>query len=370
MLSRRSFLACGSLALWKSLGRAADSPPKLPTVNEEIRRAAREAPLKMLFQGGSPADVKEWQSRFAAGLRQRIGRHTPPAHYTSTPISTREFDDYTREGWLLKADGFPSLPLYILRPRPSTPVRPPFPVVLCVHGHGPFGHDAVAGIDDTPERAADIKASNYDYGRQFARRGYLVVVPCLTPFGRRLDDADRADKKDPCAVTFVRLMLLGQSLIGANLRDLIWSLDYVGTRPEASKDRIGCAGLSYGGRMTMMVSALDSRIQVAAISGALNAMQERIEGRYSCGAQVIPGLLEIGDTPEIGSLIAPRPCIWEMGSKDSLIPAAWADKGIARMQRAYKAAGKPENLQIHRFDGGHQWSGTTAFPLFDAILKA
>jgi hypothetical protein len=121
--------------------------------------------------------------------------------------------------------------------------------------------------------------------------------------------------------------------------------------------------------MTMLMAALDSRIRVAVISGALNVMQERIQGQYSCGAQVIPGLLEIGDTPEIGSLIAPRPCIWEVGSRDNLVSKEWADKAIARLERAYAAAGKPENLQIHRFNGGHEWSGVTAVPLLESNLK-
>ena len=83
--------------------------------------------------------------------------------------------------------------------------------------------------------------------------------------------------------------------------------------PDASPNRVACVGLSYGGRMTMVAAALEPRICAAVISGALNMFQERaMSSDYSCGAQVIPGLLELGDTPEIGSLIAPRACIWEM----------------------------------------------------------
>jgi len=39
----------------------------------------------------------------------------------------------------------------------------------------------------------------------------------------------------------------------------------------------------------------------------------------SAGAQVIPGLLNYGDVPEIASLIAPRPCLWEVGRNDNLM---------------------------------------------------
>ena len=50
---------------------------------------------------------------------------------------------------------------------------------------------------------------------------------------------------------------------------------------------------------------MEPRIKVAAVSGALNLLQERIANRYSCGSQIIPGLLKYGDYSEIGALIGP-----------------------------------------------------------------
>jgi hypothetical protein len=47
----------------------------------------------------------------------------------------------------------------------------------------------------------------------------------------------------------------------------------------------------------------------------------------------------------------------------------WDEKMIARLQRAYAAAGVPEQLQFHRFEGGHEWSGQTAVPMLAAQLK-
>jgi hypothetical protein len=122
--------------------------------------------------------------------------------------------------------------------------------------------------------------------------------------------------------------------------------------------------------MTMLVTALEPRVKVAVISGALNMYQERIQAPgYSCGAQVIPHLLEYGDTPEIGSLIAPRPVIWEAGLRDSLAPQKWLEIATERMTRAYKAAGAPEQFSVHRFDGGHVWNGETALPLLEKVLN-
>ena len=68
-------------------------------------------------------------------------------------------------------------------------------------------------------------------------------------------------------------------------------------------------------------------------------------------------------------MIAPRPCVWETGSKDSLIVPKWDDVFRNRLRRVYKALDAGSNLHFDRFEGGHEWSGRIAFPLFDEVLK-
>jgi pimeloyl-ACP methyl ester carboxylesterase len=226
----------------------------------------------------------------------------------------------------------------------------------------------VAGVDATDELRKNIAGFNYDYGRQLARRGYVVAAPCFTPFGRRLDDPKAYGGDDACAVTFVRLQLLGKVLMAENLRDALWAFELLRKRGDVDPQRVGCAGLSYGGRMTMLTAAMEPRIRAAVCSGSLNLMQERIGGRYSCGAQVIPGLLEYGDVPELGGLIAPRPCVWEVGSRDGLMVKDWIPGALDRIRRAYDAFGGGDRLEVDRFDGGHRWSGRLAYPMLERAL--
>lgn len=75
--------------------------------------------------------------------------------------------------------------------------------------------------------------------------------------------------EDPCAVTFVRLQLLGKLLMAENLRDGLLALELLARHQRVDAKRLACVGLSYGGRMTMLTTALEPRIQAAAISGAL-----------------------------------------------------------------------------------------------------
>jgi dienelactone hydrolase len=334
------------------------------TVDDEVRRLAAEAPLALRFRGTTTGECRAWQQEFAARLRALLGPHAPPSEWKSAVLKTDDLDDHRRYEITLSAEGHSDLPIYLLVPK-KTGRRPG---ILALHGHGDHGHHPVAGRDDLPGVAAAIESANYDYGRQLVRRGFVVAIPCFTPFGPRLGKKESYRGEDPCAVTFVRLQLLGKILIAENLRDALWTFEHLARRPEVDPNRLACVGLSYGGRMAMLASSLEPRIRASVISGALNVMQERIRGRYSCGAQVIPGLLAYGDVPEIGSLIAPRPCVWEVGSRDSLITASWAEEALTRMRRAYKALGAESHLLVDRFEGDHRWNGAIGIPMLEKVL--
>lgn len=367
-LSRRSALArllSPALPLIASRQLLAESPP--PVVDSAIRAAAGRVRLGQLFTGSTAADCRTWQQRFRHTLNRLLGESQPPRSWTvSEERKSREPDHYRYE-LLLRAKHVDPVPLYLLVPRGTTS-RAPRPAVVCVHGHGAHGHHPVAGRSDLEGVSEAIKRAHYDYGLQFVRRGYIVAAPCLIPFGRRVNKPGYGNT-DPCATTFVRMQALGRLPITANLRDLRWTISLLAGREDVDEQRIGCAGLSYGGRMTMLVSAIDERVRVAAISGALNLLQERIMHRYSCGSQIIPGLLEHGDYPEIGSLIAPRPAVWETGSTDGLIVPGWDEKFRGRLRRAYSALGAVDQLHFDGFTGGHRWNGQVAYPLFDDVLK-
>lgn len=339
---------------------------QVKTAHDQIRSLAGRAQLSLLFNGGSAEECRLWQTRFSRVLRSLLGSFRPPESWSTERERLLELKDHHRDELVLMAKDHPALPIYYLYPKTT---KRAFPGILALHGHGPYGYDPVAGKAEAPEVAKAIFEANYDYGRQLVRRGYAVVVPCFTPFGRRQGNREVYGGEDICAVTFVRLQLLGKLLISENLRDALWALEFLCRQQKVDAERIGCVGLSYGGRMTMLTSALENRIKVAVVSGALNMMQERVQVRYSCGAQVIPGLLEYGDVPEIASLIAPRPCLWEVGSSDGLIDPSWAQTALKRIRKAYTALDADSHLTVDYFAGHHRWNGVKAYPMLDQVLR-
>jgi dienelactone hydrolase len=355
--------------LGPSLAARGDDRHEVTPIDERIRMAATNAPLAMQFRGETGEDAHRWQSAFAGTLRTLLGPIGPPPAWDTVLERIVTLEDHVREERILTADGVDPVPFHLLLPRhvaQGTSDRRP--ALLAIHGHGAYGHDAIVGRGDSAAFREEVDRNHYDYGLQLVRRGYVVAAPCLTPFGRRKPGGDKP-QGDPCINAFVGLQLLGRLLMAENLRDILWTLDYVASHPAVDPRRVGCVGLSYGGRMTMLAAALDPRIRVAVIAGALNCLQERLANNAGAGCQVIPNLLTYGDVPEIGGLIAPRPCLWQVGGRDKLLDPEWVKTAADRIGRVYQALGAEGHLRIDRFDGGHEWHGETAYPFLKDVLK-
>jgi dienelactone hydrolase len=247
------------------------------------------------------------------------------------------------------------VPAWLLVPKSATPDQRA-PGVLFLHGHGNFGKDNVAGIDDTPERRQELARFRMDFGPTLAVAGFVVLAPDLRGFGERCVDYPN-ERFEYCPRNYMVATLLGTTVVAQHVCDLHAALDALESLPFVD-GRLACAGLSLGGRMTMMITALDARVHVCVPSGCLNLFQERYQALRQCGAQLIPGLIRYGDTPEIFSLIAPRPMVIEWGLRDPLIPHNWAARGLERIRRAYAAASASHHLIVDQFDGEHQFHGT------------
>jgi dienelactone hydrolase len=385
-LDRRAFvrrtLGAALAAAGASAAFAEENPPPavdVPTALRRLNALAEQAPLSMQFRGGSADEARRWQAEFAERLRELLGPHRPPAQYESILERRVERPTHIREERVLVAEGVAAegvapVPFHLLLPKDAagplaggTGSGGRRAGILAIHGHGPFGHDPVAGIDDTPERKADIDKAKYDYGQKLVERGYVVAAPCLTPFGRRLGDEQRK-RTDPCTLVNLLMQHVGKLLIAENLRDCLWTLDALAAHAAVDPERLGCVGLSYGGRMTTFTTALDPRVKVCVIAGAMNVFQERAMSGSTSGCQVIPGLLNYGDIPEVASLIAPRPCLWTVGDKDGLLKPQWVDKFHGRLKRVYAAWGAADQLSVDRFAGGHEWHGEPSYAVLDRAL--
>ena len=330
---------------------------------DDLSQRINDANPSMLFHGTTANELAEWQARFKGKLISLLGiipdRTDPDLRW----LEQTDCGSHVRHKVNYQTEPGVRVPAYLLVPK-SVGATQPGAAILCLHGHGQFGKDSVVGIADAEERQAEVDRFRYDFGRKFAERGYVVLAPDLRGFGERRPGYP-GPRIDYCPRNYMAATLIGHTVVGLQLCDLHAALDVLQSLDFVRRDRLGCAGLSYGGRMTMMISAMDERIGICVPSGCMNLFQERYQALRQCGAQLIPNLLLYGDTPEIFSLIAPRPMIIEIGLRDPLIPHEWKERGLRRVRRAYETAGAAHRLWVDEFDGPHQFHFDVAIKIVD-----
>jgi cephalosporin-C deacetylase-like acetyl esterase len=113
------------------------------------------------------------------------------------------------------------------------------------------------------------------------------------------------------------LLLMGEDLTHYRIWDGMRAIDYLMTRPEVDKNRIGCAGHSGGATMTVFISALDKRVRCAAVNEAGGGHRWPIRltpgdhvGPSDVEQNVFPAAIYGVDSYDMIAAIAPRPLLW------------------------------------------------------------
>ncbi len=347
-----------------------------------LARARTDVPSLALPR--TRAEWVEWRSQAQASLRAALGRWPDPVPLAAEEVEQHDDGDYWRIKVLYDADAFSTVPAWLLVPKDARP-GDQRSALLCAHGHGRGKDDPTGVVDPTlPEEEKQrqerhVQTHKYDYARQFARRGYVCLVPDWRGFGERRaptawcgPDSTRW-ASDPCDVLFMAYGYFGYELLTLNLWDAMRGVDYLQTRPEVDPKRIGCLGLSFGGTMTTFLAAVDERIKAADVVGYLSTVRHdalTLRGRGNfCGSQYLRGLLTFGDISTIAGLIAPRPLLAEMGERDHCFVIDDALRCYREVEQIYAAAGAADRLAGDVFPGGHAFSGRLTFDFFDRWLN-
>ena len=112
------------------------------------------------------------------------------------------------------------------------------------------------------------------------------------------------------------LILMGENLTEYRVWDGMRAIDYLLTRSEVDPKRIGCTGQSGGGTFTKFISALDERVQCAAIleGGTVNNWPIKLSpwqpyGPSDVEQNLFPAALYGVDHVDLHIAIAPRPLL-------------------------------------------------------------
>jgi dienelactone hydrolase len=244
-----------------------------------------------------------------------------------------EADDHTQyrvefEG--IKEDRVPAF-LYVPKRKPKDP---PAPAILLQYGTG--------GSKTTDYIVA--------IGKQFVSHGFVVLTIDAPGRGERR-------KKDKNAATGVLALLDGNDIMHY-CGDYGRAIDFLVTRPEVDKERIGYVGISWGAITGITFVAYDERVKAM---GSIVGGGNFLAGYTPKAAE--KAKLEGSKSPDPVfhvARIAPRPLLFINCKKDQLIMKPWAES-------LHKAAG--EGSKVVWLDSDHYLKGLDRAAICDSVIE-
>ena len=289
---------------------------------------------------------RQWQSRQRNRFVQRMlyryeGKITVSAGQQSAHQTHR------RQEFQVAIDAQRLFRFVRLEPRSAKPTEQ-LPTIVCFMGHGKLAQ--ILEHDDSYQHAC---------AAFFANAGYLVYA---------MENIGMEPGRDTHHDLDQSLRLEGHgwySLLFAHQRML---LDQVFADPMVDTRRVGVAGVSTGGLLSLSAAVMEPRIAAASVQGIFGSMRiSFIRDRHqhcSCGA--IPGLLPEFDLPELALLVAPRPLHISNGKTDGF-SAAESRRCVELITPLYRQAGG-DQPQFSVSPGGHEFALEPALSFFGKHL--
>jgi dienelactone hydrolase len=272
-----------------------------------------------------------WQQR-ADYLRQHVlasaGLLPMPE---KTPLAPVIFGEIAHADYRVSKVYFESLPGFFVTGNLYRPIGDgPFPAILSPHGHWTYGRLENTTTASVPGRAINL-----------ARQGFVVFTYDAIGYNDSRQLTHTFDGR--------RERLWSLSLGGLQLWNSIRSLDFLETLPYVKRDAIGATGASGGGTQTFLVTAVDSRVRVAA---PVNMISLLMQG--GCLCENLPGLRLDTTNVEIAATIAPRPLLMVSATGDWTRETMQAEYPAIR--KIYDLLGEPSRVHAVQFEAPHNYN--------------
>jgi lysophospholipase L1-like esterase/dienelactone hydrolase len=200
-------------------------------------------------------------------------------------------------------------------------------------------------------------------GEVFVRAGYVVLSPDAYWHGDRVGtgpsgSAETGVKEQEAL--FKYHLWLGRTLWGMFVRDDQIALDYLCSRPEVDRTRIGATGMSMGSTRAWWLAAVDERVAATVGVACLTRYQNLIahgQLRQHGVYYWVDGLLKHFDMEGVIALIAPRPYLALTGELDAGSPADGIKVIEAKAKGVYRALGAEDHFKSILYPGiGHTYT--------------
>ncbi len=236
------------------------------------------------------ATLAEWETRKAELRKQILSAAGLMPMFPKNDLHPEIFGrvqgrDYTIEKVLLE-----TLPGYYLGGNLYRPSKPApaggFPAVVSPHGHWSYGRLENTDIASVPARCISLAHQGYVVF-SFDMVGYNDTLQTPHDFGNNPRDE-----------------LWDFGSLGLQLWNAIRAVDFVAALPDVNPGRIGATGASGGATQTLLLSAVDDRIQFSAPANMISFLYQ---GGGVC--ENAPSLRVGANNVEFAAMMAPRPML-------------------------------------------------------------
>jgi hypothetical protein len=179
-------------------------------------------------------------------------------------------------------------------------------------------------------------------------------------------------------------LMLGETLLGRRLKDLRTVFAYLDSRHDLDSQRIGVWGDSFvpanpahllldelpqwqvgpdierqaeplGGLLALLSALYEDRVRAVAVRSGLVSYLSILDDRFAYVPQdiIVPGILELGDLPDVAAMLAPRPLFLEglVDGRNRSLPEALLQQQLEPLVAAYKKTGAaPPDLLVKQAD--------------------
>ena len=354
----------------------AESPPR-PLYTDHSNLMIYRDLLNQIQPVKTTEDWSWRRQHILIGMQEAMG--PLPAQNTRPPFDLKVIAEQKGNGWLRQTISFaaeersPSEKnskddsskkqdritayLYLPLSRKQNERRP---AMLALHPTGALGKGIVAG---------ESNKANREYGRELAERGYVVLCPDYPSFGE-LSNYD-----------FTKDRYVSGTMKG--IFNHMRCVDFLQSRSEVDRERIGVIGHSLGGHNAMFVAAFDERLKVIVSSCGWTPFHDYYKGKIAgwTSDRYMPLLktkykLDPDRVPfdfyEVVASLAPRPFFSNSPLRDANFDYKGVKKAEPKTRTIYDLFQKKDRLQIVYPDCAHDFPvdiRKQAYSFIDRALK-
>jgi dienelactone hydrolase len=315
---------------------AADPTPEQRQFQDFVRSYA----AKMRAADRVPATKDEWFQQ-----RDRIRRGLENAWNfpdETCPLEPKKLGEEQRDGYRFERLIFQTMPGVWMTAFAYVPDGPgPFPAILQVHGHWK------GAKQDPVLQARSIGA---------AKLGFFVLA--VDAFGAGERGLTKNLGEYHGEMVGATLFPIGRPLSGIQVYENLRAVEYLQSRPEVHRDKIGITGASGGGNQSMYAGCYDERF-AAVIPCCSVGTYDAYLTTACCMCEVVPTALAVTEEWGVLGLAAPRGLMVINASKDAFqFSIGEARKSLGKVDGVFAVMGRPEQLRHNTYFWHHDYSKT------------